>query len=114
EGDADVDRAVPGRGPRRGGGLPQAGGRPRQVQPGVLQGRRHRRGRRLGQLADRGAVVRLVLPRRAARPRLGERGGRPVGEAQREGVKIRFTTKAQRTQRRPKENEFSSSLVFFV
>ncbi len=61
----DADRAVPQGGPGRGAGLPEEAGRPRQVQPGLLQGRRHRRRRRVGQLAAGRAVVRLVLPRRS-------------------------------------------------
>ncbi len=51
----------------------QQAGRPRQVQPGLLQGRRHRQRRRVGQLAPGRPVVRVVLPRFAARPRLGQR-----------------------------------------
>ena len=51
---------------------------------GLLQGRRHRQRRRVGQLAAGGAGVRLVLPRPAARPHLDQRGRRPVGPAERE------------------------------
>ena len=47
--------------------------------------KRHRQRRRVGHLAARRPVVRLVLPRRAARPRVGQRGRRSEREAQRVG-----------------------------
>ncbi len=44
---------------------------------------RHRRRRRVGHLAAGRAVVRVALPRRAARARVGQRGGRSEREAER-------------------------------
>ena len=44
------------------------------------------RRRRVGQLADRRAGLRVVLPRLPARPRLGQRGRRPDDRDERQGV----------------------------
>ena len=55
--------------------VPQSARRPRCLPPGVLRPERHRQGRRLGHLAAGRPVVRVALPRRAARARVGQRGG---------------------------------------
>ena len=49
--------------------------------------KRHRQRRRLGHLAARRPVVRLALPRRPARARLGQRRRRPQRETQRIGIR---------------------------
>src|SRR6266478_1457361 len=85
--------------------MPAKARRPRQVQPGLLQGRRHRRRWRVGLLAARRTVLRLVLPRLPARPRLGQRRRRPVGEAERAGVR--------KTNHRVTEDTEKRAVAFF-
>ena len=63
--------------------VPQDARRPRCLPPGVLRPERHRQRRRVGHLAAGRPVVRLALPRRAARPRVGQHGGRSEREAER-------------------------------
>src|SRR5690606_27675003 len=67
----------------RSGGLPECSGGPGQVLAGVLHRRRYRQRQRLGLLAAGRPVVCLVLPRRAACARVGERGQLTRREAER-------------------------------
>ena len=63
--------------------LPEGARRTGQVLAGVLSRRRHRQRPGLGLLAAGRPVVRLVLPRRPARPRVGQRGRRRQRENER-------------------------------
>jgi len=85
--DADeAGRTVPADRPGRGARVLEGPGRAGKVRAGVLSRRRHRRRRRVGQLAAGRPLVRLVLPRRAPRSRVGERGQRPQRQAERLGL----------------------------
>ncbi len=79
-------RALSQGGPGRGIRVPKATRGSRWVQPGVLQGRRHRRRWRVGQLAAGRTGVRLVLPRLPPCSRLGQRRRRLLRAAQRHGI----------------------------
>src|SRR5713226_9901648 len=89
--------------------MPAKARRPRQVQPGLLQGRRHRRRRRMGLLAARRAVLCVVYPRLPARPRLGQRRRRRLGEIERAGIR-----KTKTNHKDTEDTEKNAIGVFFV
>jgi hypothetical protein len=70
---AETDRTVSPVRPGRSHRVPQEAGRTGRLLTGLLHRPRHRRRPGLGQLASGGSVLRLVLPRRATCPRLGQR-----------------------------------------